>query len=179
MTVGSLMWPSAVSTAAVAPGTSASWASLSRGMMAGGFGPTVPVKRGRAVSKSSAAIATRARMTMSSVTCRAIDTARIAVFTARPASSWLALRAAVTPRNAGVSPRDRSTSICAMRFTRCGRLYFPRCSCSKKRRMMTIADEYMRTTAWVSSRRSTVEPRLSAASPTERMRMRGEGFSRP
>ena len=85
-------------------------------------------------------MATRESSTMSVVICRVIARLKIAVLTARPAWSWLALRAAVTPRNAGVSPVERSTRRWATRLTRWGSSYFPRRSSSKKRRMITTAE---------------------------------------
>ena len=140
ITLGSLMRPSAVSTTAVPAAASFSCCSLYWGMIPPGGMPTTPEIRARAQSWSRAAMATRASCTMSVVTWRVMASARMAVFTARPASSWFWLRTEVTPRKAGVSPVDRSTSRWATRLTRWGSSYLPRRRSSMKRRMMTTAE---------------------------------------
>ncbi len=141
--VGSFILPSAVSTTAAPAGIRSSSCSDSRAAMIP-FG-TLASARGRPTSNSNAAIASWDNTARSLVSWRAAATARIAEFTARPASSWFALRTSVTPRNDAALPEDRSTRFCAIRLRRRGRTNRPARMVSKKRRITTTAEAYVRT----------------------------------
>ena len=139
---------SAVMVAAVAPGSCSRCCSPK----VGSASPTrsapvgsLPAARGTPTSYNNAAIAMRASSRTSSVIWRAMPSANMAALTALPACSWRELYSAVAPKKAGDCTAPNSASICAMRRTRTGERNFPRCTCSKKRRITTMAVAYSLT----------------------------------